>query len=298
MIDGIGFIGLGKMGSPIATRLLGLTRQLTVFDVREAAVEPLVAGGGAAAKSVAEVADRCEVVFMSLPQPEIVAEVALGLNGIQGGSKTKILIDLSTTGPRTTEKIAAGLADCGIELIDAPVSGGLAGAVNGTLAVMVAGAASPVERVYELLARIGNVFHVGTRPGLGQTMKLCNNLLSATALAISSEAMVVGAKAGLDPQMMLDVINAGSGRNSATQDKFPRSILNRRFDFGFTTGLMYKDVKLYIEEAEYLGVLTWIAPAVRQLWLQACVELGLQSDFTAIVRCIERLADAQVKAAD
>lgn len=298
MIDGIGFIGLGKMGSPIATRLLGLTRQLTVFDVREAAVEPLVAGGGAAAKSVAEVADRCEVVFMSLPQPEIVAEVALGLNGIQGGSKTKILIDLSTTGPRTTEKIAAGLADCGIELIDAPVSGGLAGAVNGTLAVMVAGAASPVERVYELLARIGNVFHVGTRPGLGQTMKLCNNLLSATALAISSEAMVVGVKAGLDPQMMLDVINAGSGRNSATQDKFPRSILNRRFDFGFTTGLMYKDVKLYIEEAEYLGVLTWIAPAVRQLWLQACVELGLQSDFTAIVRCIERLADAQVKAAD
>lgn len=298
MIDGIGFIGLGKMGSPIATRLLGLTRQLTVFDVREAAVERLVTSGGTAAKQVAEVADRCEVVFMSLPQPEIVAEVALGPNGVQGGSKTKILIDLSTTGPRTTARIAEGLAGHGIELVDAPVSGGLAGAINGTLAVMVAGAASPVQRVHELLARIGNVFHVGTRPGLGQTMKLCNNLLSATALAISSEAMVVGVKAGLDPQMMLDVINAGSGRNSATQDKFPRSILNRRFDFGFTTGLMYKDVKLYMEEAEHLGVLTWIAPAVRQLWLQASVELGPQSDFTAIVRCIERLADAQVKAAD
>jgi len=138
---------------------------------------------------------------------------------------------------------------------------------------------------------------VGERPGLGQTMKLCNNLLSATALAISSEAMVLGVKAGLDPKMMLDVINTGSGRNSATQDKFPRSVLPRTFDFGFGTGLMYKDVRLCMEEAERLGVQMWVGPAVRQMWLQACMELGPESDFTAIVKCVERLAQVEVSAA-
>jgi 3-hydroxyisobutyrate dehydrogenase-like beta-hydroxyacid dehydrogenase len=294
MLDGVGFIGLGKMGLPIATRLLAKSNRLSVFDTRRAAAELLAAKGALLADSCAAVGDNAEVVFVSLPSPDIVREVALGAQGVASGSKVRIFVDLSTTGPRVTADVAAGLAAKGIEMLDSPVSGGVAGAVNGTLAVMVAGSAPVVERCRELLATIGRVFYVGAKPGLGQTMKLCNNLLSATALAISSEAMVMGVKAGLDPKVMLEIINLGSGRNSATQDKFPKSVLPRSFDFGFTTGLMYKDVRLCLEEAEYLGVPMWVAPAVRQLWLQACSELGPESDFTAVVQCIERLAKVQV----
>jgi len=296
MFDGVGFIGLGKMGSPIAMRVLKKTGELRVFDVRKAATEQCASLGAQLADSVTALASQCELIFISLPTPEIVRNVAIGEGGIVSGNKVRMLVDLSTTGPRTSVQIHEVLKQRGIELIDAPVSGGVAGAMNGTLAVMVAGSSQNVERLRELLAVIGRIFHVGTKPGLGQTMKLCNNLLSASVLAVSSEALVMGVKAGLEPKMMLDVINAGSGRNSATQDKFPRSILPRRFDFGFSTGLMYKDVRLCLEEAEFLGVQMWVAPAVRQLWLQACLELGEHSDFTAIVKCVERLANVQVGA--
>ena len=296
MFDGVGFIGLGKMGGPIATRLLAKCARLTVFDTRPETAQALMANGAVLANSPRELGANVELAFMSLPNPDIVREVALGPNGVASGGKLKVLVDLSTTGPRIAAQVAAGLAEQGIDLVDAPVSGGVSGAVKGTLAVMVAGSPASVARCHELLSTIGKVFNVGAKPGLGQTMKLCNNLLSATALAISSEAMVLGVKAGLDPKIMLDVINSGTGRNSATVDKFPRAILSRSFDLGFTSGLMYKDLRLFMEEAENLGVQMWVAPAVRQLWLQTCAELGFQSDFSEIVKSIERLAQVTVKA--
>src|SRR5262249_14010945 len=146
------------------------------------------------------------------------------------------------------QSIAGGLKVKGIALIDSPVSGGVSGAQKGTLAVMAACERALFERFEPVLKVFGKVFYIGARPGMGQTMKLANNLLSATAMAISSEAIVMGVKAGLDPQVMVDVINSGSGRNT------PRSVLPRTFDYGFATGLMYKDVKLCLEEAEALGV--------------------------------------------
>jgi 3-hydroxyisobutyrate dehydrogenase-like beta-hydroxyacid dehydrogenase len=146
-----------------------------------------------------------------------------------------------------------------------------------------------------MLKHIGKLFFIGERPGMGQTMKLANNLLSATALAATSEAIVFGVKAGLDPAVMIDVINAGSGRNSASQDKFPKSILPRSFDFGFTTGLMYKDLKLCLEEAEAAGVPMWVANSVRQLWQHAHQEIGDDKDFTTIVQVLERWAGVEVK---
>ena len=298
MIDGVGFIGLGKMGGAIAGRLLAKSGQrFVVFDTRKEIADRFVAEGATYADGPAAVASSCEVVFVSLPTPAIVKEVVLGPGGVIEGKKARILIDVSTTGPQVTEEVAAGLAAAGLDMIDSPVSGGIAGAVNGTLAVMVAGKHSSVERCADLLAIVGKVFRVGERPGLGQTMKLCNNLLSSAVLALTSEAMVMGVKAGVDPKIMLDVINNGSGRNSASTDKFPRSVLPRTFDFGFSTGHMYKDVKLFMEVAEHLGVQMWVAPAVRQIWLQACREVGPDSDFTAIVKCIERLAGVEVRAA-
>jgi len=291
----LGFIGLGNMGAPMASRLLDAGFSLTVFDTRAAALEPFVARGAIAAPSPAAVASAVETVLVSLPTPAIVRQVALGEGGIASGKKVKTFVDLSTTGPRAAQEIAAELAKHNIVAVDSPVSGGVAGAVKGTLAVMVSGPKDRHDALLPALQAIGKVFYLGEKPGLGQMMKLANNLLSATAMAISCEAMVMGVKAGLDPKVMVDVINAGSGRNSATQEKFPRSILPRTFDYGFATGLMYKDVKLCLEEAQALGVPMWVASAVQQLWLVAERKLGPESDFTRVIEVLEQWAGVEVK---
>jgi len=296
MAEHLGFIGVGRMGAPMAARLIDAGHKVTIFDTSRAATASLVARGAVSAASARELAAAVETVIVSLPTPDVVRAVALGENGIASGDRVRVVIDLSTTGPRMTQAIAAGLQARGIALIDSPVSGGVSGAQKGTLAVMAACERALFERFEPVLKVFGKVFYIGERPGMGQTMKLANNLLSATAMAISSEAIVMGVKAGLDPQVMVDVINSGSGRNTATQDKFPRSVLPRSFDYGFATGLMYKDVKLCLEEAEALGVQMWVGAAVRQLWQFANAELGPASDFTAIVKCIEDWAGVEVKA--
>ncbi len=295
MSEHLGFIGVGRMGGPMAGRLIDAGHTLTVFDSSASATAALAARGARVAASSREVADAVETVIVSLPTPDIVRAVALGDSGVAAGKRVKTFIDLSTTGPRVIAAVAAALKDKGIATVDCPVSGGVGGARKGTLAVMAACERSLFERFEPILKVFGNVFYIGERPGMGQTMKLANNLLSATAMAISSEAIVMGVKAGLDPKIMIDVINSGSGRNTATQDKFPRAVLPRTFDYGFATGLMYKDVKLCLEEAEALDVPMWLGSAVRQLWQVAQAELGPASDFTQIVQCIEKWAGVEVK---
>jgi 3-hydroxyisobutyrate dehydrogenase-like beta-hydroxyacid dehydrogenase len=292
----LGFIGLGNMGAPMAGRLLDAGYALTVFDTRADALRPFVAKGAQTASSPAALASAVDTVLVSLPTPDIVKQVVLGPDGLSSGTRLRTFVDLSTTGPRTAEEIAKELAAKGIAALDSPVSGGVGGAQKGTLAVMISGPKERFEALRPALEIIGKVFYLGEKPGLGQMMKLANNLLSATALAITSEAMVLGVKAGLDPKVMLDVINAGSGRNSASQDKFPKAILPRTFDFGFANGLMYKDVKLCLEEASALGVPMWVASAVRQMWLLACTQMGPEQDFTTIVKCVEQWAGVEVAA--
>jgi 3-hydroxyisobutyrate dehydrogenase-like beta-hydroxyacid dehydrogenase len=291
----VGFIGLGRMGQPMASNLIKGGYELTVYDINQRSMEDLAAKGARAASSPAAVASAVDTVLLSLPTPPIVREVALGRDGVASGTKVKTVIDLSTTGATMAREIAEALAKKGMTAVDAPVSGGVAGAVKGTLAVMVACARPLYAELEPMLKNIGKVFHIGERPGMGQTMKLCNNLLSATAVAASSEVVVFGVKAGLDPAVMIEVINAGSGRNTATQDKFPKSILPRTFDFGFAMGLMYKDVKLCLEEAEAAGAQMWIANAVRQMWQLANHELGPDRDFTELIRVLERWAGVEVK---
>jgi 3-hydroxyisobutyrate dehydrogenase-like beta-hydroxyacid dehydrogenase len=292
----LGFIGIGNMGLPMASRLMDRGYGLSVFDIRGDAVQPLVTGGARLAKSPAEVASEAETVLVSLPTPEVVREVALGANGIVKGSIVRTYVDLSTTGPRVAELVEKELREKGIEVLDAPVSGGVSGAEKGTLTVMVSGTLSVFEDVKPLLEIIGRkVIYVGQRPGLAQMMKLVNNFLNATALAASSEAFVLGVKAGLNPEIMLKVFNESTGRNSATEDKFPRSILPRTFDWGFKTDLMYKDVKLCLEEAETLGVPMWVGNAVRQLWAYAVSQGGGPRDFTTIIQYIESWAGVEVR---
>jgi 3-hydroxyisobutyrate dehydrogenase-like beta-hydroxyacid dehydrogenase len=290
----IGFIGVGTMGAHMADRLLDAGYGLVIHDVNETAVARLVQRGATAAGSPQEVASRVETVLVSLPTPDIVKAVALGGSGVVGGSKAKLFVDLSTTGPRVAVEVAEGLGKKGITSVDAPVSGGPTGAEKGTLAIMVSGPQAAAERLRPVLANLGKVFVVGDRPGMGQTMKVLNNLMSATAVAITSEAMVVGAKAGLDASTMLDVINAGSGRNTASADKFPRCVVPRRFDFGFTTELLYKDVKLCLDEAEALGVPMLVGNAVRQLLAVAKASQGPQADITRIVCPVEQWAGVEV----
>ncbi len=294
MPDALGFIGLGNMGLPMARRLLQAGHAVTVYDIRAEATAALAAEGAKTAASPAEVAEASDVVFLSLPTPDLVRDVALGRDGVAQGGRVKIVIDLSTTGPRTAAAVAAELAKKDIVGFDAPVSGGVAGAIKGSLAVMAAGPRETFARVKAALEVFGRVFYIGERAGMGQSMKLINNLLSATALAATSEAAVLGAKAGLDPDVMVEVINAGSGRNSASLDKFPRNILPRTFDAGFTVGLINKDLKLCFEEAEALNVPLWIGTAVRQMWIYALGHGGGDKDFTTVIKHFEDWAGVTV----
>jgi len=290
-----GFVGVGKMGTPMSTRLVNAGRRVCVYDRDEQAVAAMEKVGAQRAASAAAVANVAETVFLSLPNPEIVQSVALGKDGVIEGSKVKHVVDFSTIGPRTAGIVAKGLGERGIAYVDAPVSGGIAGARNGTLAVMVSCPKPIYAELESILKTFGKVFHLGEKAGQAQTMKLANNLLAAAALAVTSEAMVMGVKAGLEPKVMLDVINAGSGRNSATQDKFPRSVLPGTFDFGFATGLSYKDVRLCIDEAESLGVPMVVGAAVRQMLAVTNAMYGGDSDFTSICRVVETWAGVEVR---
>ena len=290
----IGFIGLGKMGFPMARRLVEAKHQLVVFDTRKEAMDKLVAMGAQAASSPKDVADRAETVLASLPSLQASLEVATGKGGVIEGKMIKRFVDLSTVGSQMAVRIHDLLAKSNIVQIDCPVSGGVGGAEKGTLAVMVSGPKADFETIKPALGVIGKVFFIGEKPGAAQTMKLANNFLSATAVVATSEAVVMGVKAGLDPAVMIDVINAGSGMNTASRDKFPRAILPRSFDFGFATGLMVKDVRLCLEEAKSLGLSLEVAEAVGRLWETVIREMGAESDFTTAIKPIEQAAGVVV----
>jgi 3-hydroxyisobutyrate dehydrogenase-like beta-hydroxyacid dehydrogenase len=282
----------------MARRLIEAGHRVIVYDTRREPVDKLAALGAEPAASVREVADRAETVMASLPTPDIVQAVATGKGGLIEGNRVRRFVDLSTTGSVMAQRIFDTLQDREIVQIDSPVSGGVSGAEKGTLAVMVSGPRGEAAIVEPALAVIGKVFFIGERPGAGQTMKLCNNYLSAAAMAATSEAMVMGVKAGLDPRIMLDVINAGSGRNTATENKFPNMVVPRTFNLGFTNGLMAKDVGLALSEAEALGVPMDVADAVMRALKLACDEIGPEKDLTTVVQPIERRAGVEVRAPD
>ena len=292
--ENIGFIGVGRMGVRMARRLIDAGYALTLYDTNAAALSPLVALGAAAADSPAAVASAAEIVFASVPTPPIVQAVALGPKGVIEGARVKIFIDTSTTGATVERAVAEGLATKGIRMVDAPVSGGINGAEKGTLAVMVSCSEQTFARVQPVLAVLGKIFFVGTQPGQGQTMKLLNNLLSATAMAITSEATAMGVKAGLDPSLVIDVFNAGTARNSATQDKMKQHVISRTFSYGFGIGLLNKDIRLCMAEADNFGVPMVVGSAVRQLLSIATQAEGLDADMTAMARTVERFAGVRI----
>jgi len=286
----IGFIGLGRMGAGMASRLLAGGHSLVVHDISELAVATLVGQGAESADSPKDVGDNADVVFTSLPSPGIVESTLIGDGGVIEDGRVKIVVDLSTSGPRTAIKLAEAFGRRGIACFDAPVSGGVQGAREGRLSLMVSGPADAYETVRPLLERLGKPFYLGETPGAGQTMKLVNNLLGAVAIAVTAEGMSMGIKAGLDPERMIEVLNQSSGRNAATQDKWPKAVLPRTFDFGFATGLSLKDTRLCIEEAKALGVPLPIGDVLLKLLERTAATYGPDSDFTAMAKIAE--ADA------
>ncbi|HVY07901.1 MAG TPA: NAD(P)-dependent oxidoreductase [Burkholderiales bacterium] len=290
-----GFVGVGRMGGLMSARLLNEGHKVIAYDVAEDVVAALEKKGAQRASSAADVANKAEIVFLSLPNPEIVQRASLGSGGVVEGSKVRRVVDFSTIGPRTAGLVAKGLAAKNIVYVDAPVSGGLKGAREGTLAVMVSCEKAVFTELEGILKTFGKPFHLGESAGQAQTMKLANNLLAAAAIALTSEAMVMGVKAGLNPKTMLDVINTSSGRNSASQDKFPKSVLPGTFDFGFATGLSYKDVKLCIDEAEALGVPMVCGAVVRQMLAVTNAMYGPDSDFTSMCKVVESWAGVEVR---
>lgn len=292
----LGFIGLGRMGAPMVRRLAAAGHRVVVHDARPEAAESVAAGPIALASSAAAVADEAGIVFCSLPTPPVVRDVVLGADGVAAGSKVRIVVDLSTTGPSMAKAVSSSLAAKGIAWVDAPVSGGIAGARDGTLAVMVSCAQAVYQEIDPILAAFGRRFYCGDAPGSAQVAKLGNNMIAAAVVLLSAEALAMGVKAGLDPKIMCDIINASSGRNSATQDKFPRSVLPGTFDFGFATALSYKDVRMCVDEAENLGVPMVAGSLVRQMLAATNARFGPDSDFTSMVRIVEEWAGVEIRA--
>lgn len=295
MTTTLGFIGLGAMGGPMTARLLAAGHTVVVHDPDDAALAAAVSNGAERASGAKDVASRAEIVFCSLPNPQVSREVGLGTEGIVAGGKTRIVVDISTTGPSMAGTIAKGLAEHGIAWVDAPVSGGIKGATNGTLAVIVSCDKAVFDEIQPILQIFGKQFYCGDKAGSAQVAKLGNNMIAAAVILLSAEALAMGVKAGLDPAVMCDIINASTGRNSATQDKFPRSVLPGTFDFGFKTSLSYKDVRMCVDEAEALGVPMVGGAVVRQFLAATQAKYGPNSDFTSMVRIIEDWAGVEIR---
>lgn len=279
----VGFVGLGNMGAALARNLVQAGHELVCHDVAGPERAP---DGSRFVNTVAEVARRAEVVVFSLPDGAVSDQVARAVLAA-GDRRTTHVIDTSTVGVRAAQAIAAVLAGKGVGYVDAPVSGGVAGARARTLAVMYAGTDDACEQVEPVLAGLSDRRRrVGDRPGLAQALKLANNFLSATALAAASEAVAFGVSVGLDMGTMLEVLNGASGQSAATTDKFPNHVLTGRYASGFSNSLMTKDVQLYLHAVEEQGGPARLGAVTASVWQHfATAEPG--ADFTRIYPFVE-----------
>lgn len=282
----IGFIGLGVMGGAMARNLIAAGHDLTVFDLDDAAMESAVEAGADAAESNAGAISGAEVVFFSLPAPGVVEMVVeKAADAFDPGT---VLVDTTTSTPDTTQGIAERLADQDVSVIGAPVSGGARGAEKATLTIMAGGDPAVYEACESLFETIGSdVYHVGELPGHGHAVKLLNNYLSFTSLLATSEAVILGRAAGLDPETLVDVFNVSTGRNSATDDKFPNDILTGEFENGFKIGLMDKDMKLLSQFSDDQDVPLLIGSVVENLITHTRLREGPEEDQTRAYTVLE-----------
>ncbi|MEL7566682.1 MAG: NAD(P)-dependent oxidoreductase [Dehalobacterium sp.] len=292
----IGFIGLGAMGKPMAQNLLKANFDLTVYDVNRAAVEQLVEEGAKGAVSPKEVALASDVVITMLPNFQIVNSVMQGESGILAGAvQGMTLIDMSSVSPTQTREIAPIAKSQGVEYLDAPVSGGVSGAEKGTLTIMVGGPEDTVQKMMPVFQAMGKkIYHVGS-VGSGDAMKIVNNLLLGINMTAVAEALVLGVKAGLDPQMMREIIGASSGNSYALEAKMANFILKGNFEPGFAIDLQYKDLDLAAQTGKDLGVPMLLGNLAQQIFEQArATGLG-KKDISAVIQLWENMVNTKVR---
>ena len=287
----VGFVGIGNMGTPMAGHLVKAGWKVTVYDTDRDKVRSFVAsGGGTAAASLEELGRNADVVITMLPDGHVVRRVALGKAAgddslSRGFAKGATIIDMSSSAPVGTRELGKDLAERGVALIDAPVSGGVKGAVAATLAIMVGGEQRLAERFDGMLSAMGRRFYVGSL-GSGHAAKVLNNYVSAAGLAAAAEAVRVAERFGIDPQTLINVINASTGRNNSTENKFAQFILNGKFNSGFALGLMAKDLTLAMEVAQACNVHADLGHATLALWKKAEQAVGGAADHTEIARYV------------
>jgi 3-hydroxyisobutyrate dehydrogenase-like beta-hydroxyacid dehydrogenase len=276
-----GFVGLGNMGAPMAANMVRGGFELLVYD--KAGSRERAPSGSTPADSLAQLAQRAQTIFLSVPDGKASMSIARELAGVSAAERaTTTVIDLSTIGIEAAKAVHACLAAADMVFIDSPVSGGQAGARAGTITIIWGGPAQILENHRPILrAMSGNIFHVGDLPGQGQAVKLLNNFLSATAMAATTEATLFGLSQGVDLKTILDVVNVSTGRNTATSDKFPNRILSGTFDAGFHSALMSKDVQLYLESVRQAGTPGEIGAIVDHVWREVDTALP-GSDLTDI----------------
>jgi len=263
-VPSLGFIGLGDMGGPMAANVAKAGFPLRVFD--KAGTDDRAPAGSTPGDSTVDLAARCETIFLSVPDGKISRSIAEEIIAAPNRVATTV-IDLSTTGVQWSKDIGELLSNAGLTYIDAPVSGGRAGAVAGTITVIWGGPGEVLETHRPAVEALsGNIFHVGDEPGFGQTVKLLNNFLSATSMAATSEAIAFGVSQGIDMKTMLDVVHVSSGQNTAISEKFPNRVLTETYDAGFRSALMRKDVNLYLESVNEAGTKNTVGRLISDIW--------------------------------
>lgn len=281
----IGFVGLGNMGLPMATRLVTAGYQVAGYDVAPAAGQALSDAGGVYRDDLRDAVAGSSVVILMLPSSDVV-EAVVHDRGFDPPAGTTV-IDMSSSEPLRTRALAEELAGRKATLIDAPVSGGVKGAINGRLTIMAGGDTGDIERVAPILGHLGKVTRAGD-VGSGHAVKALNNLLSATHLLVTSEAILAGERFGLDPATMLEIFNGSSGRSGSTENKWPNFILPGTFDSGFGLRLMLKDMRIATGLADQVGVPDPLGRAAVELWARAAEALDAGADHTEIVNWLRK----------
>lgn len=288
----VGLIGLGAMGLPMGACLVRAGYTVIGQDERAEQRERFAAeAGGMAATSLQDLGARSDVVITMLPNSAIVADVLFGAGGLAAAmGPGKTLIEMSSGVPGATRDIGQRLSAQGIRIVDAPVSGGVKRAVTGELAIMVGGEAADVDAVEPVLKAMGKTVTRTGALGSGQAMKALNNLVSAAGFLVGVEALLIGRAAGLDPAVMVDVLNTSTGRNNSTDVKFKQFVLSRSFASGFSLDLMVKDLGIALQVAHDTHTSAPFSALCREMWGSAAAVLGPGQDHTALAQFSEKLA--------
>jgi 3-hydroxyisobutyrate dehydrogenase-like beta-hydroxyacid dehydrogenase len=291
----VGIIGIGNMGFRIAKRFLENNIEVGIYDINEKVTRKLASHGAKVFDNPRLLALTYSRIITILPNVDIVKDTLLGKDGLlEGFHDDSILIEMTTSIPSITKELAKSVREKGYRMVDAPVSGGISKAEVGKLAIMVGGEYEDFEDVKPLLSFIGeNILHAG-EIGAGHTIKALNNLISATTLAITGEALALGARLGLEPDKMLAVINSSTGRSLSSEFKFPKHILPRTFSSGFTLDLMVKDLTIAMNMAQEEKVPMYIASSAYQLWKQAHMEADMHTDHTSVIQTIEKMMESEI----